>query len=445
MKGRLFSIASVAILLCLVLGSAGGCTGPASTYTLTVASTTGGSVAPTVGTHTYDAGTAVNLTATADADYRFVNWTGDVGTITDPDLATTTIEMNGDYSITANFIRQYDLTVSSTDGGAVSTPAEGTHTYDAETVVDLVATADEGYHFVNWTGGGTDIDDADAATTTITMNADHTITANFGLGVLIANVPDTDQPPTSGSPSYCAPVAMANVLKYWDVPANANASNVTAGLPAKTAADYLGWFMDTNNTGSPDRGNGNDFHGGTWDKDIAPGTLDFIRWDFAHPPVPPPITAPPFPVPAGKLGYDWAVTMNCFTPAEWAASLALYESEIDVGRPIVVSFTYWNPVDKDIAVTDPETGETIDVFAWGAPVNYSTDPVEYWDEGIGHAVTGVGYILNWDPDGSGPLPSDDYVIVHDNWASTPTNVAIPWLNWKCLFPVDPGSYEHLMS
>jgi hypothetical protein len=254
MKGRLFSIASVAILLCLVLGSAGGCTGPASTYTLTVASTTGGSVAPTVGTHTYDAGTAVNLTATADADYRFVNWTGDVGTITDPDLATTTIEMNGDYSITANFIRQYDLTVSSTDGGAVSTPAEGTHTYDAETVVDLVATADEGYHFVNWTGGGTDIDDADAATTTITMNADHTITANFGLGVLIANVPDTDQPPTSGSPSYCAPVAMANVLKYWDVPANANASNVTAGLPAKTAADYLGWFMDTNNAGSPDRG-----------------------------------------------------------------------------------------------------------------------------------------------------------------------------------------------
>ena len=103
------------------------------------------------------------------------------------------------------------------------------------------------------------------------------------------------------------------------------------------------------------------------------------------------------------------------------------------------------PIDRDIAVTDPETGETVDVFDWGTPVSYSTDPIEYWDEGIGHAVTGVGYVFSWAPDGSGPLPTNYYVVVHDNWASTPTNVAIPWLNWKCLFAVDPGSYEHLMS
>jgi hypothetical protein len=444
MKGRLLSIISVAILLCLVLGSAGACTGPASTYTLTVASTTGGSVTPTVGTHTYDAGTVVNLTATADADYRFVNWTGGGADVDDADAATTTITMNGDHTITANFVRQYDLTLSSTDGGDIATPTEGTHTYDAGTVVDLVATVIPGYHFVNWAGGGADIDDADAATTTITMNADHTIAANFGLGTFIANVPDTNQPPTSGAPNFCAPIAMINVLKYWDVPANGNAYNVTAGLPVGTAADDLGWFMDTNNAGSPARGNGADGHSGTWDKDIAPGTVDYVRWDAGH--LPPPVPPPPPPIlPTGKLGYDWAVTQNCFTPGEYAPSLAFYESEIDAGRPLVVSFTYWNPIDKDIAVTDPETGETIDVFAWGDQVPSSTDPVEYWDEDIGHAATGVGYVLNWDPDGSGPLPTSDYVIVHDNWASTPTNVAIPWLNWKCLFAVDPGSYEHLMS
>jgi hypothetical protein len=369
MNRRLFSIVLVTILLCLALGNGIACTGEGTTtYTLTIASTAGGSVTPAVGTHTYDAGATVNLTATADS----------------------------------------------------------------------------GFSFVNWTGGGADIDDADAATTSITMNADHIITAHFALGVFIDNVPDTNQPPTSGSINYCAPTAMTNILKYWDVPININAYNVTAGLPAKTAADYLGWFMDTNNAGSPARGNGVDGHSGTWDKDIAQGTVDFVRWDAGHlpPPVPPP---PPPALPAGKLGYDWTVTTNCFTPAEYAPSLALYETEIDAGRPLVVSFTYWNPVDKDIAVTDPGTGETIDVFAWGSPVNYSTDPVEYWDEGIGHAVTAVGYILNWDPDGAGPLGSADYVIVHDNWASTPTNVAIPWLNWKCLFPVDPGSYEHLPS
>ena len=39
--------------------------------------------------------------------YRFVEWTGDVGTIADVYAATTTITMNGDYSITANFVRRY--------------------------------------------------------------------------------------------------------------------------------------------------------------------------------------------------------------------------------------------------------------------------------------------------------------------------------------------------
>jgi hypothetical protein len=338
---------------------------------------------------------------------------------------------------------QYTLTTASTAGGSV-TPAVGAHTYDEGAAVNLTATPDSGYRFVNWTGGGTDIGDANAAATTITMNADHTVTAHFALGVFIDDVPDTNQPPTSGSPNYCAPTAMINVLKYWDVPANGNAYNVTAGLPAETAANYLGWFMDTNNAGSAARGNGADGHSGTWDKDIAPGALDFVRWDAGHlpPPVPPP---PPPPLPTGKLGYDWTVTTNCFTPADYTPSLALYKSEIDAGRPVVVSFTYWNPVDEDAAIIDPETGETIDLFAWGTPTNYSVDPVEYWDEGIGHAVTGVGYVLNWDPDGAGPLGAADYVIVHDNWSTTPENVAIPWLNWKCLFPVDPGSYEHLAS
>ena len=40
---------------------------------------------------------------------------------------------------------KYDLTISSTAGGSVTTPGEGTFTYDADTVVDLVAEAKEGY------------------------------------------------------------------------------------------------------------------------------------------------------------------------------------------------------------------------------------------------------------------------------------------------------------
>jgi hypothetical protein len=335
--------------------------------------------------------------------------------------------------------------MSSTAGGSV-TPAVGAHTYNATQVVNLTATPDSGYHFVNWTGGGADIGSATAATTNITMNADHTVTAHFALGVLIDNVPDTSQPPTQNLPTtpnptnYCAPMAMVNVLCYWDiVMGHHNAINVTAGLPAKNVTEYIGWFMDTNYPppfGNPDRGNGP--HLGTFDKDIAPGTIDFVRWDAGHPPVPPPITVPPFPLPAGKLGYNWTVTKNC--TADYGLSFAFYKNEIDAGRPLVVSFTYWNPVPPGVNVTDPQTGEVICSFIWGTNYGHSSppDPEEYWSGDIGHAVTGVGYILNWDPDGAGPLPAQDYVIVHDNWARTPKNIAVPWANWKCLFAVDPG-------
>jgi polyhydroxybutyrate depolymerase len=126
--------------------------------------------------------TVVNLAATPDSDCRFVNWTGDVDAIANPDAATTTITIqpNTDYEITANFIAQYDLTIDSTDGGNVITPGEGLFPdYDAGTVVDLVATPDEGYRFLSWTGTATKIDDRHAATTVITMEGDYEITANF--------------------------------------------------------------------------------------------------------------------------------------------------------------------------------------------------------------------------------------------------------------------------
>jgi hypothetical protein len=65
---------------------------------------------------------------------------------------------------------------------------------------------------------------------------------------------------------------------------------------------------------------------------------------------------------------------------------------------------------------------------------------------LGHAVTAVGYIPAGDLLDQGPalgLGLTDWVIVHDNWASTPRNVIIPfdWVNnWVAntyAYP-DPG-------
>lgn len=73
----------------------------------------------------------------------------------------------------------YDVAINSTAGGSVTTPGEDTFTYDEGTVVNLVAAPDDGYRFVNWTGDVDTIADVSAATTTITVNGDYSITASF--------------------------------------------------------------------------------------------------------------------------------------------------------------------------------------------------------------------------------------------------------------------------
>jgi hypothetical protein len=153
-------------------------------YDLTVASTGSGEVtSPGEDTFTYDCGTLVPLVAAADEGYYLVNWSGDVDTIANISAPTTTITMMGDYSITANFELippgQFGLTTSSTAGGSVTNPGEGTFPYDEGTVVDLVAEAEECYEFINWTGDT--VADPGSATTNITMDGAKYVTANFAL------------------------------------------------------------------------------------------------------------------------------------------------------------------------------------------------------------------------------------------------------------------------
>ena len=81
----------------------------------------------------------------------------------------------------------YKLTISGIEGGKVTSPGEGTFTYtylDEEIVVNLVAKPDKCYRFVNWTGDVDTVADVEDATTTITMDDDYSITANFILEIL---------------------------------------------------------------------------------------------------------------------------------------------------------------------------------------------------------------------------------------------------------------------
>jgi len=98
-------LGTLLIGLVLVIGIA-GCGGGA--YGLIIASTEGGLVtAPGEGTFTYELGTVVDLATEAEAGYYFLCWTGDVDALSDVNSAVTTVTMNGDYSIVANFMAEW--------------------------------------------------------------------------------------------------------------------------------------------------------------------------------------------------------------------------------------------------------------------------------------------------------------------------------------------------
>ncbi len=136
------------------------------------------------GAGVYEEDEVVTVTATANEDYVFVNWTGDTDYIADANESSTTITMPAyDISLTANFEEDYEpathnltLNVSPEETGEVS----GAGVYEEDEVVTVTATANEGYVFVNWTGDTDYIADANESSTTVTMPAyDITLTANF--------------------------------------------------------------------------------------------------------------------------------------------------------------------------------------------------------------------------------------------------------------------------
>ena len=78
-------------------------------YTLTIAVSGSGSTSPSVGTHTYAAGTVVQLTATPAAGWRFDHWSGSVSGSRNP----RSITMNGNKSVTAHFVKVNQSPVAS--------------------------------------------------------------------------------------------------------------------------------------------------------------------------------------------------------------------------------------------------------------------------------------------------------------------------------------------
>ncbi len=179
-------------------------------YTLTVESNNPawGTV---TGSGTYNEGSVVILTATANSGYRFVRWQdGNTN-------ATRSVTVTADATYTATFeavsATQYTLTVLSNNPAWGSVAGGGT--YDAGTVVTLIATPASGYQFAQWQDGNT------SATRSVTVTADATYIATFeavpAVGISDVAALATSVYPNPSSGDVTVTVSQPSLLALYDL------------------------------------------------------------------------------------------------------------------------------------------------------------------------------------------------------------------------------------
>jgi len=119
-------------------------------------------------------GATIQVEANANEHWVFDRWGGDHSGNGNP----VTIVMSSDMRVTALFIKKdYSLTVNVEGGGAVEERVvqQKSTDYEHETIVELIATAEEGWLFSGWTG---DIVSSENPVT-IEMDGEKTVTAVF--------------------------------------------------------------------------------------------------------------------------------------------------------------------------------------------------------------------------------------------------------------------------
>jgi hypothetical protein len=151
-----------------------------TTVTLTMARTpsAGGVTTPVTGSHSYQQGQVVAISAAAAAGYQFVRWDGPVASSTS---ASTSVTMTSSTTVTAVFettstTTTRSLTVGASPANGGSTTPSGTSSHADGSVVTVTAAPAAGYRFTGWQGK---VADQSASTTTVTMTTDLSIAAVF--------------------------------------------------------------------------------------------------------------------------------------------------------------------------------------------------------------------------------------------------------------------------
>jgi len=261
----------------------------------------------------------------------------------------------------------------------------------------------------------------DTSVMTDLQQPDTLIVSGFGAGAL----------PAPSWPNYCAPVSAANIWEFYD---NRDTSNIApwgGSLPQPGPA--FGWGVSWSTSTIQGQGttpanppvymNTNGIVGGPWAgtniQDIYAGVIAYAtstetanaltKTSYTVSPLLDEVQAYVPPAPGSVQIVDET------------ASFANYQVNIPNDIPAIICFKYWiaqppittqNQIEYYNFAVGPQSGDT------GEGV------IEQWQTEMGHAVTGVGFHLNFDPgDGGG---ARDWYVVRDNWMSTGVEVAVPF-------------------
>ncbi len=136
-------------ILSLTISSNTSITANFGPYRTLLVTTNGlGSVAISPSAQSYVENTVVSLKASAGSGWTFANWSGALSSTSNP----LYLVMNGNKSVTANFVHLWPLSLSSAIGGTAAVTPLSVNGYVDGSTVSISANAAPGYVFTGWTG-----------------------------------------------------------------------------------------------------------------------------------------------------------------------------------------------------------------------------------------------------------------------------------------------------
>ena len=199
-------------------------------YNLTTSAGTGGTVLPS-GTNIYVNGTVVSINATPSSCYSFNNWTGDTGTIANLIASSSTITMNGNYSIQANFVANSSILSLTANNSCGSPYFDGSNPFSCSVNASIYANASSNYIFDVWSPAD-GIANASASNTNVSMNQSRSLTAYYHLKPGVTPTPTvTPMPPGTGNGTlYLSWHVLPGNFSLSGGGTNYIVANITAGV-----------------------------------------------------------------------------------------------------------------------------------------------------------------------------------------------------------------------